>query len=409
MANQLRVMITDEDPDSRVNARRAVQRAQFELAGETGYGTDAVSFAQQYSPDIILIAAEEPAARALETAEAIANALPDTPIVVYSSMQTPEAVRRAMVFGARDYLPKPLTGERLQEAFARALALAEKRQMRLAGQLTRLHGRGTVITVAGAKGGVGKSTVSVNLAAALRQETGRSVLIIDADTHFGDVATLLDVGDERSLNDLVPRLDSVDRDAARGFVVTHFSGLDVLAARSDESNPWVECTPDQLRRVIELYAQLYDFVVVDTSGAFDGTMRACIESASLTVIVTSGDVSSIRDTARAVRRMSHWDVDEDRVRFVLNRNGVAGGITFEEAAAAIGRPLFCEIAYDKSVPASIQVGQPAVLMTPRSVAARGIVGLARRIAGVDSVAEEPLWRRVLPRRSGMFVERNASA
>jgi pilus assembly protein CpaE len=149
---------------------------------------------------------------------------------------------------------------------------------------------------------------------------------------------------------------------------------------------------------------------VDTSGAFDGAMRACIESATLTVIVTSSDVSSIRDTSRAVRRMAHWNVDADRVRFVLNRNGIAGGITVDEAAAAIGRPLFWEIPYDKSVPASVQVGQPAVLLAPKSSAARGIVGLARRIAGLESPADgDSLWRRVLPRRNGVALERNASA
>ncbi len=409
MANLLRVMITDEDPDSRVTARRAMQRAQLEIAGETGYGTEAVSFALQEAPDFIFIAVEEPAARALETAEALANSLPDTPIVIYSSAQTPDAIRRGMVFGARDYLAKPLSGERVQATVERTLALEEQRQMRKAGQLVRLQGRGTVVTVAGAKGGVGKSVVSVNLATALHQETGRSVLVIDADTHFGDVATMLDLPQEPSIGDLLPRLDHVDREAARAFVLPHHSGIDVLAGPADELSGWADFGPDDLRRVIDLYAQIYDFLVVDTSGAFDAWMRASIESAGLTVLVTSADVSSIRDTARAVKRMDRWDVDPDRVRFVLNRNGAANGISVDEAAAAIGRKIFWEIPFDKTVPASVQVGQPAVLFGGKSVAARGIVGLARRIAGVESPSEDSsLWRRVMPRRS-QALERNASA
>ena len=85
MADDLQVLVIDEDPDSRVAARKALQRAELGVAGETGFGTQAVSLALEVRPDVALIAVEEPAARALETAESLADALPDTPIVIYSS------------------------------------------------------------------------------------------------------------------------------------------------------------------------------------------------------------------------------------------------------------------------------------------------------------------------------------
>src|SRR5687767_4017203 len=171
MADLLRVLITDEDLDSRVNARRAVQRAQFEVVGETGLGTEAVSLALQASPDLVLLAVEDPASRALATAEALANALPDTPMIIYSSVNTPEAIRRGMVFGARDYLVKPVDAQKVRDAVTQALNQEERRQMRRAGQLAGASGRGMVITITGAKGGVGKSVLSVNLATALRRDT----------------------------------------------------------------------------------------------------------------------------------------------------------------------------------------------------------------------------------------------
>ncbi len=193
MAGTLGILIVDEDPDSRVITRRAIQRAQFDVAGEVGYGAAAVSFALTAHPDIVLLAVEEPVGRPLETAEALANALPDTPFITYSSLNDPESVRRCMVFGARDYIVKPVQATRLTEAVNTVLEQQERRQLRRAGALLDAAGRGTVITVAGAKGGIGKSVIAVNLAIALRQGTGRAVVILDADTEFGDVATLLDL------------------------------------------------------------------------------------------------------------------------------------------------------------------------------------------------------------------------
>src|SRR5947208_3760808 len=230
MADALKVLITDEDPDSRVETRKAVQRAQLDIAAEVGLGNAAVSVALEARPDIILLAVEQPVRRPLETAEALANALPETPFIIYSSMNDPEAVRRSMVFGAREYIVKPVQAGRLVEAVNTVLVQEERRHMRRAGQLTGLDGRGSIITVAGAKGGIGKSVISVNLALALRHETGRSVVVLDGDTRFGAVATMLDLVPYRTLGDALNVLDTLDRLTLSQFVTAHSSGLDILAA-----------------------------------------------------------------------------------------------------------------------------------------------------------------------------------
>src|SRR5690242_8609001 len=121
MAEAIRVLIADEDPDGRVATRRALQRAGLAVAGEAGFGTQAVSLGLETKPDAILLALEEPTARPLETAEALANALPDTPIILYSATADAESVRRAMVFGARDYLVQPLQAAAVRESILRAL------------------------------------------------------------------------------------------------------------------------------------------------------------------------------------------------------------------------------------------------------------------------------------------------
>ena len=401
MAENLKVLIVDEDPDSRVATRRAAQRASLAIAGESGYGTQAVSLALATNPDLILICAEEPVARPLETAEALANAAPDTPIVLYSSTFDADSVRRGMVFGARDYLLKPIQAAQLHEAAIRALEQEERRQMRRAGQLSGEAGRGTVVVVTGAKGGIGKSVASVNLAIALRAETGKSVILLDADTQFGDVATLLDLVPTVTVADLLRERARFDRNTAPQFVTHHASGLDVLATARDE-DPWLACSDEAWQQVVDVLAQLYEFVVIDTSGAFDTFIKRCLECASLTLLVTTGEVSSVRDTVSSMKRMAAWGIDPSRVRIVFNHGARAGGVDKAALTKAIGRDVFWELPNDKAVPHSVQIGQPVALDANNKALGQNMRALARLIAGTKrSLVTQPSKPSLLQRLSSL--------
>jgi len=379
MADALRVLITDEDPDSRVETRKAVQRAELEIAAEVGLGTAAVSVALEARPDIILLAVEPPIQRPLETAEALANALPETPFIIYSSMNDPEAIRRSMVFGAREYIVKPVQSTRLLEAVNTVLVQEERRHMRRAGQMAGLDGRGSVITVSGAKGGIGKSVISVNLALALRRETGRSVVVLDADTEFGDVATLLDVVPFHTLKEVFRAIEGLDRATILKFVTSHSSGVDILAAPVDGDGCDVP-PPETFKRIVDVLAQTYDFVVIDTPGSMNATVRACIDASTLTLIVTTGEVSSIRDTAIAMRRLTGLGAEGDKLKVLLNRGSRVNGFRMEDLKQAVGQDIFWELPFDKHMAVAVQYGQPVVI-EGKSPGARNLIDLGRRIAG----------------------------
>jgi pilus assembly protein CpaE len=403
MADQLQVLLIDEDADSRVAARKALQRAELGVAGETGFGTQAVSLAIELRPDVAMIAVEEPAARALETAEALADALPDTPLVVYSSESGADAVRRGMILGARDYVLKPVNAPRLREAVSVSLGHEERRQMRRAGQVVDRFGRGTVVTVTGAKGGIGKTVLSVNLAVALREQTGSSVAIVDADTQFGDVATMLDLPPGVALTDAIRDAERINRDLVGEYVTSHASGVDTIGG-TELDDAWSDSDPESLKLLIDAFARVYDFVIVDTSGSFDRFVRASVEAATLTLIVTSADVSSIRNTKAALDRLEHWGIDTERTRFIFNRSTPTGSVSRSELHEALGRDVLLEIPFDKAVASSVQLGMPVVLRAPRSRAAQDLRALAGRIAGSNgsagtSPSAAPRWRSLLQRRA----------
>src|SRR5690606_27802070 len=96
--------------------------------------------------------------------------------------------------------------------------------------------QGTVITVFGAKGGIGKTTISSNLAVALATEAHQSVALVDMDTRFGDVAITMDIPVERSIADLARNLDNVDRATLSEYLVEHESGVHILPAPTRPSD-----------------------------------------------------------------------------------------------------------------------------------------------------------------------------
>lgn len=385
MGNKLRVLIVDENLDGRVNTRKVVQRAELDVAGEVGYGTQAISLAVQSNPDIVLMAVENPVIRGLETAEAMANARPETPIIVYSSLNDPESMRRAMVLGVRDYIAQPIAAERLRQTIDTVLAQEERRRMRRSGEAAVPQGRGTVITVTGGKGGIGKTVVSVNLALALRVQTGKSVVIVDADTQFGDVSTLLDITPTLSICDLWPKAAQVERQTLRDYLTPHGSGIEVLAAPL-KNQEWPECTMQVLGPIIDLLAQNYDYVLIDTAGACDAVVRTCVQASTLTLVITSAEISSIRDTGVVISRLEAWKIDPERYKIVVNRGVRKHGISLKNIQQAINREVLLEIPYDKRVPMSVQLGQPVLLHQPKSPATRHILSLAGLISGTNQPA-----------------------
>jgi len=250
VATKVRILLADEDPDSRVELRRAIQRAQLTSAGEVGFGMSAISYALETRPDIILLSVEEPAARALQTAERLTQALPDTPLIVVSSLTDPGMIRRAMLAGARDYLFKPLQAAQLLESITTVLEQQERRRLIQAGQVQRPAGRGTVVLVTWAKGGIGKTVVAVNLALALRLQANQSVVLVDADSTFGDVATMLDMRPEATIVDVFPAADRLDREGIRRYLTAHPSGLQVLAGPPDGAG-WEGVSPEVVKKVID--------------------------------------------------------------------------------------------------------------------------------------------------------------
>ena len=191
MAN-IRLLIVDPDPNYRSDLRKQLQRSAIEVVGEADYGADAVSLIHARKPDAIAVAWQDPTVRAEQTLEAIGRSLPSVAMIVYSDSEDLASVRKAVQSGAHDYLTKPLETKEILTSLNKTFERMERQRLSESGVLPATR-NGTVISLFGAKGGIGKTTLATNLAVALAQLRHESVALMDIDTRFGDVAIVLDL------------------------------------------------------------------------------------------------------------------------------------------------------------------------------------------------------------------------
>ena len=381
MARNLSALIVDPNLDSRLEIVKLLEAVGLDSAGEAAYGVEATYLAADRHPNIVLLALEEPPMRGLSTAEALQQQLPDTPLLVYSSSPGPALMRQAMRAGARDFLAKPLSARELRTAIHSVLAQEEQRQLARWAEQSAHTARGTVLTVAGAKGGTGKTTIAANLAVALRQITGQEVAIVDGDAQFGDVAVMLTLEVERSVADLARNEAEITRHTIQPYLVRHDSGVDALTAAS-EPEDWRALQAEHISAIAQALSQSHEWVVLDTPGTMSEVVAASLNEAAIVLLVSSLDVSSIKDTKTALRILESWALPPDRVRLVVNDITRAAAVTPEDVERATGMEITRLILHDAQVGLSVQTGIPIVQSNPRSRFAREIVALAEGIAGL---------------------------
>ena len=382
MARVPQVLLVDPDRESATEVQKMLSMLGFNVVGSAGYGVEAFTMAFQARPDVLLVRVEEPLVRPIQTLSRINDGMPDLPIVVFSSDANIRLMRQSMVSGASDYLQEPLDADEVESAVIRALERKEREGMRRRGELDDPIPQGTIITVFGAKGGIGKTTISSNLAVALAGEAHQTVALVDMDTRFGDVAITMDIPVERSIADLARNLDNVDRNTLKDYLVVHESGVRILPAPTRPSD-WRNLNARHIRDVVDVLAQTHDFVILDTPGTFNEIVAAAIEVGTMILLVTTLDMASIKDTVLALEMLhERFGNDEERIKVVLNRAGMDTGVREKDVEQTLDSALWWRIPQDNEVVKAAQLGRPIVMARPNSKVSVEIREMARALAGV---------------------------
>jgi len=394
MAKAPSVLIIDLDPEVRFQMQGLVRQAAFEVAGQAAPGTEAIATAVEMQPDAIVCGLREPYSRALLTVESLTRSLPATPLVAYASTADLALVRKAMLAGARDFIRAPFNAEELRRSLNEALESEERRRLGEGGGV--LGPQGLVITVFGAKGGVGKTAVATNLAVAVAR-LGQSAVLVDADDTFGDAAESLAVTKSASVIDAL-RAGEHGRAQINTFLSGHMSGLSVLPAPANPLD-WRTVDGDALRPLIVQLARQFDVVVVDTGSTLSDVTVAALQSAAQILWVTTPEYASVHDSLQALSALRGIGLADERIRLVLNVASADSGVRPASVEEALGRPIFWSVPYDRRLRRAAQLGEPLVDAQPNSPAAASLRDLADLLTGaIKTPAPKPARFKLLGNR-----------
>jgi pilus assembly protein CpaE len=309
-------------------------------------------------PDVLVIGPGAPPDSVLTLAGRLDVQAPGISMVLIAEASQ-QMWQAAMRSGIRDLLSPSASVPEIRDAIERASVAANgrRRVMRPATETERYAGR--VITIASPKGGVGKTTVSTNLAIGLTESAPQSTVLVDLDVQFGDCASALGLAPEYTLTDAVHGPASEDTMVLKTFLTQHPSGLyAVCGSPSPAAGDTV--TGEDVSRLLASLAREFRYVVVDTAPGLSPQTLAALDRASDVVMLTSMDVPGVRGLRKELDVLRELCMIPAGRHVVMNFADPKGGLSVRDVELAIGTGVDVVLPRGRTVPSSTNQGVPII-------------------------------------------------
>lgn len=336
----------------------------------------------QTNPDIGLVAIDRDPTKGLELVTHLAQSSPDCAVLVVSSSNDGNLILQAMRAGAKEFLTQPIRIEDLLAALGR---ISERRL----GTGDKKPRGSQVIAVAGSIGGVGTTSLAVNLGCALAADEGNSVALVDLDLCLGDADVFLDTIPDYTLVDVAQNVSRLDFSLLKRSLTKHSSGLFLLPRPVQlEDIPLI--TPESLQRVIGLLKATFTHLVLDLSKSYGPIDLMALEMATHVLLVTQLDLPCLRNVVRLMMSFNEMQGLGERVRIVVNRAGLENGqITLKKAQETIGKEIFWQLPNDYRVMiAARNNGVPLIEQSPKAAITQSITALAESLTADERQDED---------------------
>jgi len=322
------------------------------------------------------------------------------PVIFVSSFDELESKLKAFSLGAEDYLTKPFKPE---ELLARLEILARRREYLKAAESTTTLDTNitTVVAMHSLRGGVGCTSLAVNLVVAYNQLWLRPTMLIDAVFTSGQVALFLNTSPKTTWEDVANKsITDIDRDIIRRLVNMHKSGISFIA--TPKLPIPFEALNDIFPKALEEFRSQHDFIVLDTPHDFSNVTIMSLDAADHILLVMAPEMASVRGAICALKTYENLGYSSDKVTVVLNYNSPVTGLKMQQIEKAIGRQIDIEFPFSQEVFHAINTGEPFLLADPSLPISMRVEEFAYMLSrdilkSVPPAMRTPTWKNVTKR------------
>ena len=376
MSNVLRLALVDPRDETREKLKSMLigmelvwleaECSRYEFFG------DVVS---QTSPDVGVICMDTSPEKAIALIERLRVSSPECVLIALSQHTDGPTILKTLRAGAKEFLTLPVNVEELLSTLNRI------QEARFGSGDSRVR-TCKMIAVAGATGGVGCTSIAVNIGCNLAANPENSVALVDLDLALGDADVFLDSIPDYSLLDVTENVARLDFQLLRKSLTKHSSGL-YLLPRPVQLQDLTAINPDSLRKVIGLLRASFTHVVIDTSKSFSEVDLTAMELVNEVALIVQLDLPCLRNMVRLLMSFQEMDNIRDKVKVVVNRMGLESGqISLKKARESIGRDVFHQIPNDYRTMVEMRNnGVPLIEQAPRAPITQSILQLTDMLVG----------------------------
>ncbi len=336
----------------------------------------------QTNPEIGIVSLDDDPDKAIELIQKLHAQSPECSIAVVGNTNDGDLILRSMRAGVKEFLTRPLGIEEVVGALERIS------NQRFGGADGRSR-KTSVIAVAGATGGVGATSVAVNLGCVLASGQGNSAVLVDLDLALGDADVFLDAIPDYTLVDVAENISRLDFALLKRSLTKHSSGL-YLLPRPVHLKDSTAITPEDLQRVLGLLKATFTHVIIDLSKSYSPLDMVAIRSAEHALMVTQLDLPCLRNVVRLLMSFAEEDGLKEKIKILVNRVGLGSGeISLKKAQETIEREIFWQLPNDYRTMVEVRNnGVPLIEQAPKAAITQSIVELAERLSGGASAAPD---------------------
>ncbi len=382
MSGTLRISICDPDEKSRESLKRfLIGMDQIWLEADCSRYEFFTEIIEQTTPDVAIVNIDGDEAKALSLVENLARTYPSSGVVVVSRRTDGQMILKAMRAGAKEFLNSPIQLEELVGALERVGS------SNIGGSRSSSS---SIISVAGSSGGVGTTSIAVNLAVSLAQQPDRSVALLDMDLALGDADVFLDMIPDYTLLDVSQNISRLDLALLRKSLTKHDSGV-YLLPRPVQIEDTTHITTEDFRKVLGLMKASFSHVVIDLSKSYSRLDIAALEASQHILLLTQLDLPCLRNVVRLLSSLETYPGVTDKVRVVVNRAGLdKSQISSAKAEETIDREIFWRIPNNYSVISECRNnGVPLIQQAPKAAITQSIYELGEKLCGSAVANDAP--------------------